>query len=170
MEPAYRSAKLLREQLKAGASLDEFNRLRGNFAAELGIVKDRMQAESRTKRLLQPYFDAYQSALDAYAVAGDTWKYRSAMDLCTGPEPGLEKQQSKVVPLDVKTHEFELEAAWVERNMTCLHNNEDSRRLLNQLAARLGTNCGTDIEWHLDCLFKFANDKLTVAEKLLTQH
>jgi len=45
MERVYRSAKLLREQLKAGATLAEFNRLRGNFATELSIINDRMQAK-----------------------------------------------------------------------------------------------------------------------------
>jgi hypothetical protein len=38
MEPVYRSAKLLGEQLKAGVTLAEFNRLRGNFATELSII------------------------------------------------------------------------------------------------------------------------------------
>jgi hypothetical protein len=166
MEPVYRSAKSLREQLRAGTSLDEFNRLRGNFATELSIIRDRMQAKPTTARLLQTYFLAYEGALDAYSLVGEVWTYRSAMDACRGKEPGY---APKSAPLSERTRKLELEGAWMEQTMKCVQSAEEAARKLNERSEHLKTQCGPDVEYHLDCIVKSAESRATAADALLIQ-
>ena len=168
MDSVYRSAKLLKEQLKVGVNLAEFNRLRGNLATELSIVKDRMQAKPRTARLLQPYFSAYSHALDAYSLVGDVWEYRSAMDACKGG--GFPNSLSSDAPLNERIHRLEAQGAWLDRSLKCEESAEKASQVLNQRSQQLNTQCGSGVELHLDCIVTNAEGKLTAADKLLMQH
>ena len=167
LDPVYRSSKLLREQLKAGVSQNEFNRLRANFATELGVIKDRMQAKPGTAELLQPYFSAYASALDAYSLVSNVLEYRSAMDACTGPKPEFSREGSSGAPLSERARRLQTEVEWMERSLGCVDRAQKARQAINERSEQLNTNCGTDVEWHLDCVVKFADGKLSAAEKLL---
>jgi hypothetical protein len=155
---------LLREQLKAGTSLDEFNRLRGNFAAEVGMVKDRAEVNSRHGRLLRPYVSAYENALDAYELVGVVWTYHSAMNACRGDEPGHASQPSG---LRERIHDLEAEGEWMERIAKCGEGAEATKRVLNQRSAQLNTGCGSDLEYQLDCVVRFAERKADGAGGLL---
>jgi hypothetical protein len=167
LEPVYRSAKLLREQLRAGANLEEFNRLRGNFATELSIIGDRMQAKPATAALLRPYFSAYGSALDAYSLGAAVWRYRSAMDACTGTEPGLAPDS---VSLNERIRQMGLQGELMSRVFRCVDSAKEARKVLNQRSEELKTQCGPNVEWHLDCILKYAERKATDADTLLMSH
>ena len=175
MDPGYRSAKLLREQLKAGVTLAEFNRLRANFAAELGIISDRMRAKRGTERLLQPYFAAYSSALDAYSLVGAVWEARSAMDACTGPDPDPDyasahsRELRSRMSLEEKIDRTKAESVWIVRFTKCLVEGEDRREALDQRSKELNTGCPKDVYSHLDCAIENAEGKLTAADRLLMQ-
>ena len=173
MDPAYRSARLLREQLKAGVTLVEFNRLRANFAAELSIISDRMRAKPSTEKLLQPYFAAYSSALDAYSLVGAVWEARSAMDACTGPDPDPDyaSAQSRELRSRMSSDEeiaaINAESEWLVRFAKCLVEGDNRRQALDQRSKELNTQCPKGVYSHLDCTIENAEGKLTAADKLL---
>ena len=154
MEPVYRSARSLGEQVKAGARLDDFNRLRGNFATEISIVKDRMQSEPTTAKLLQPYFSAYGNALDAYSLVGDVLKYNSEMDACAGTSAASNLQTA----VDA-----------LKRIAKCLDSTGGTSRLdeLDQRSEQLKTQCGPQVIYHVDCIVKNAEAKAAAADALL---
>lgn len=161
MEPAYRSAKLLREQLKAGATLAEFNRLRANFATELGFVSDQMKANRRTAKLLQPYFSAYSGALDAYSLVGDVWEFNSALEACEAPRYDPETEQL----IAAFGEQWRIRLEHTDRDMRelgCIRITMEASLALDRRAPQCGSR--------LDCVVKIADGKLAAADKLLVQH
>jgi hypothetical protein len=168
LDPVYRSAKSLREQLKVGVTLAEFNRLRGNFATELSVIKDRMQAQPKTARLLGPYFSAYSTALDAYSLVGDVWEYRTAWDACTGPEPEYSSDAVRGMPLSERIQRAGAYKAWLDRWLKCTANAGKARAALNQRSEQLNTQCGSEVDF--DCIVQNADRELAAADKLLMQH
>jgi hypothetical protein len=166
MEPVYRSARLLREQLKAGASLGEFSRLRGNFAAELSIVRDRAQAKPETAELLRPYLLAYGSALEAYALVGEVWEYRASMDACTGPEPADHtKAEFDGASIAEKKAIVEAETTSLDRSLQCIQSAEKASKALDARSKQLAPQCGGGF----DCIIKNADGRLTAADRLFAQ-
>ncbi len=74
------------ERVKAGADFKEFNTLRGNFATELSIIRDRMSSGSSAKDPLRRYYAAYQDVLDLYSFAASVWRQKISFDECVmGP-------------------------------------------------------------------------------------
>jgi hypothetical protein len=85
MQPVYRAAKAVDEQLKAGADLSQLHRLEGNLATELAFVHDRMKRDPSLDKLLRPRDAAYQAALQSYTLATDVIEYHQASERCIGP-------------------------------------------------------------------------------------
>ena len=101
MQPVYRSAKTLSEQMKAGADLKELVRLYGNFATELGIVHDHMKGNSPLDRILGPHYAAYQTTLQSDSLVVDILEYHETIERGIAPRyemPG--RETFKRLPLD----------------------------------------------------------------------
>jgi len=162
MEPAYRSAKLLRERLKARATLAEFNRLRADLAAELGFISDRMKANHSTARLLQPYFSAYSNALDAYLLVGDVWEFNSAMDACEAPRYEYTEHQFADASPSEQMRMLIAVGKSDTRMLHCIESTMEARDALGRRAPQCGAS--------LDCVVKIADEKLSAADTLLMQH
>lgn len=160
MEPAYRSAKLLRERLKARATLAEFNRLRADLAAELGFISDRMKANHSTARLLQPYFSAYSNALDAYLLVGDVWEFNSAMDACEAPRYEYTEHQFADASPSEQMRMLIAVGKSDTRMLHCIESTMEARDALGRRAPQCGAS--------LDCVVKIADGKLSAADTLLT--
>jgi hypothetical protein len=162
MQPAYRSAKLMAERLKAGADFKEFNTLRGNFATDLSIVRDRMNAGISAKDPLRKYYAAYQDVLGLYSFAARAWEYEISMDECTGPPLDL-PDRSKFD--DTMAYYTALERGF-KRDKVCVDKYFKAYKVISQEAESRGISCPEPVK-RLGCILKNAEAKLTSAEALL---
>ena len=144
------------ERVKAGADFKEFNTLRGNFATELSIIRDRMSSGSSAKDPLRRYYAAYQDVLDLYSFAASVWRQKISFDECMGPtlSPG-------------DPHDLDGVFAFQDRFQICWKSHGRTTVLLAQQAASPKINCPDSREDLLGCVLKNAQTKLASAEALL---
>jgi hypothetical protein len=168
MQPTYRSAKLMMERLKAGADFKEFGALRGNFATELSIVRDRMSTGASTKEPLRKYYAEYQDVLEVYSYAAKVWEDEIRRDQCMGPIQGSDWDKDLLAGNHRKGMlELEASNAWDERFKDCFAQYWRLSDLRRQEAGSLKTDCP---DRSSECVFKKAETKLMNAEALLLKH
>jgi hypothetical protein len=168
MQSVYRSAKTLNEQMKAGTDLKELVRLQGNFATELGIVRDHMEGSSRLDRILGPYYAAYQTTLQSYALVLDTLEYHETFERCAAPRHDpADADHRKYMSLDELTADVEATGEFFGRVFKCVKQYSSAEDSLRERAGRLGMNCPKLDMDDSGCLAAFAETRLTNAEKLL---
>jgi hypothetical protein len=169
MQPVYRSAKLTMEQLKAGADFKEFNILRGNFATELSVIRDRISTGASAKEPLRKYYVAYQDLLGLYSFAADTWESKISTSQCEGPPP---EEFSKDGDIAEAMEVMRSNAAFLKRVKACVDKESNIWSTFEKRAESLGVDCtkSIDSEGYLDCALKNAETKLKSAEALLLKH
>jgi hypothetical protein len=168
MQPVYRTAKLMMERLKAGAGFGEFNTLRGNFATELSIIRDRMNTGASTNEPLRKYYAAYQNVLELYSFAASAWEHEISMDQCVGPAPTHSDWSKEAKTLNMGQIMAEVRAfnAFDERFHACWEKYEKIGVMLSEQAKSPRINC-PEFDNRLGCVFKKAETQLTSAEALL---
>lgn len=164
MESVYRSAKVLNEQMKAGADSKELRKDLANFATELGIVHDRMRTSPAKERMLRQDYAAYQTALQAFTLIIDIEDYHVMFERCSGPRHELASEADRErMSRDEQVADWMAAAAFLNRTIKCVEQYSDREDLLHKRADQIGMKC-PKFEFDTACLANFAQEKLSVAE------
>jgi hypothetical protein len=168
MQPVYRAAKIMDEGLNAGADMKAFSQARGNFAAELGIVRDRIAADPAKSKILGPYYTAYEGVRQAYSFLAIVLEYGVSLETCEGPRKQMFPYESgERLSMEEKIRSLQAFSDGLKRIGECVKEYGNLDASIRRQADELHI-CPEGPSY--TCVLQNAHAKLKEAENLITQN